>query len=145
MSLVPAGWPGVPRVDEPSDQELTVLVAAEAPWELEALAQALRAGGYAVVVARNGLEVLEEIHRRRLDVLVLDTMMSYVEGMEVLRRLKASPTTAKLPVVMLTPKVAEVQANRSIQAHIEELGTTGLLKPVETEELLQVIRRLLQG
>jgi CheY-like chemotaxis protein len=120
-----------------------ILVAAEAPWEREDLERVLQGAGYEVVVAHNGLGALDEIHRTQPDAVVITTMMPRVDGIEVLRRLKASPTTAQLPVILLTPKVAEVGANRWIQARIEELGGTGLLKPVEADELVEVIRRLL--
>lgn len=58
--------------------------------------------GYEVEVAINGEEGLVKIRSFRPDLMLLDIMMPKLNGLQVLERMKADPTTAKIPVIILT-------------------------------------------
>jgi CheY-like chemotaxis protein len=62
-------------------------------------------GGWAVVTASSGLEGLELAAQGEIDGILLDVSMPGIDGIETLRRLKADPQTAQIPVVLLTAKV----------------------------------------
>jgi CheY-like chemotaxis protein len=100
------------------------------------LAAMLCARGYAVETAFNGREVLERMARDPLpDLVVLDFAMPELDGEEVMRRLRADPRTAKIPLLLAT--AADI-----------DLGTvpkaSGLLrKPYPREMLVGLIDRLL--
>src|SRR4051794_22162064 len=64
----------------------------------------LRLEGFDVVVARDGLEALAELERSRPDLVVLDVMLPRIDGVELCRQLRNDPSTASLPVIMLTAK-----------------------------------------
>jgi len=61
----------------------------------------LEQAGYAVISAADGVEALSQVQVERPDLILLDAMMPRMDGFEVLKRLKAEPATAGIPVVML--------------------------------------------
>jgi PAS domain S-box-containing protein len=69
---------------------------------LQTLAEVLRAEGYDVAIARSGEEAIALLAVQPVDCVLLDVMMPGMDGQETCRRLKASPETREIPVVMLT-------------------------------------------
>jgi CheY-like chemotaxis protein len=63
-----------------------------------------RVGGHEVLMADSGAVALEVAQRERLDAAVIDVMMPGMDGPETVRRLRETPATAELPVVLLTAK-----------------------------------------
>ena len=80
----------------------SVLVVDDDQDIRESLAQILVEEGFEVSSACNGMEALEEIDRRRPDVMLLDLMMPVLTGWEVIERLRLSQTHSKLPIVVLS-------------------------------------------
>jgi len=66
------------------------------------LARRLRKKGYTVSLAENGRHALERLRARRFDLVLLDIVMPEMDGVEVLRQLKADPQLAHIPVLMLS-------------------------------------------
>jgi len=62
----------------------------------------LEAKGYTVEVAQDGAEALEKAERIVPDLVLLDAMLPKVHGFDACRRLKASPRTRAVPVIMMT-------------------------------------------
>jgi DNA-binding response OmpR family regulator len=100
----------------------------------------LGAHGIAVTVAADGERGLAALARRRFDVVLLDVMLPGVDGLEVCRRLRASPDGAAVPVLMLTARGEDVDRIVGL-----ELGADDYLaKPFNPRELLARIRALLR-
>ena len=68
------------------------------------LEQTLAEAGFEVKTAAGGLEGLRLVEQAQPSVILLDLMMPDLDGFEVLNRLKASPTTSTIPVIILTAK-----------------------------------------
>ena len=98
-----------------------------------------------VTVVRDGAEALDYIYERGefanrekglLCVVLLDLKMPRVDGLEVLRQIKADPALRRIPVVMLTSSREEKDLIKSY-----ELGVNGfVVKPVDFEQFLKAIR-----
>ena len=71
---------------------------------LELLSFNLEASGYRVVTAATGEDALVVCAHERPAMVLLDIMLPGIDGMEVCRRLKSAPTTADIPIIMLTAK-----------------------------------------
>src|SRR6266487_4108216 len=80
----------------------TLLVVDDNETNRAMLSRRLRRQGHTVALAENGRQALEKLRTRRFDVVLLDIMMSGMDGFEVLRRLKADPATQNIPVIMLS-------------------------------------------
>lgn len=80
-----------------------LIVDDEAP--IRALMRAtLTMAGHQVAEASGGEEALEKIKKTEFDLVVLDIMMPVTDGYEVLERVKAMPSRASLPVIVVTAK-----------------------------------------
>jgi len=96
-------------------------------------------GGFEVVVAESGLACLDRAQSARPDVILLDVMMPELDGPSTLRRLRADPRTADIPVIFLTAKVQE-------RGSYLKLGAAGVInKPFDPMTLPDRVRALLQG
>jgi len=60
--------------------------------------------GYRVETASDGEQALASIQAERPDLVITDVMMPKLDGFELLRRIKADPDTADIPVIMLTAR-----------------------------------------
>ena len=98
----------------------------------------LSKAGYRVEAVADGREAVKQAIASRPAVVTLDVMMPTMDGWTVLQALKADPTLATIPVVMV-----------SLLEHQElarSLGATDYLqKPVQRETLLTVVNRLVRG
>ena len=98
----------------------------------------LQRAGYEVVTAYDGREALEKVKAEKPDLVVLDVMMPYMDGFEVLKNLKADPTTAEIPVIMLTAKAQDADVFRGWQSGVD----CYLTKPFNPMELLTFVKRI---
>ena len=122
---------------------LRVLVAEDEPDIAALIAYQLTREGFRVETTGSGSEALDAVGREIPDLLVLDRMLPGLSGDEVLRQLKSEPSTANIPVLVLTAK-------REQEDRIEglELGADDYLtKPFSPRELVlraQAILRRVQ-
>lgn len=79
-----------------------VLLVEDDPLMVRMYQRKLTNDGYEVDVAVNGEEGLVKIRSFRPDLVLLDIMMPKLDGLQVLERVKADPTIAAIPVVVLT-------------------------------------------
>jgi CheY-like chemotaxis protein len=117
----------------------TVLVVEDNPLERKAIAAVLGQAGYDPVVAANGKEALERLSSNPApDVMLLDMMMSEVDGWQLLKLLRQYPALLAIPVIIVTGLgIASLEWARS-------LGAAGLVhKPVEVEYLKGELIRVL--
>ncbi len=104
------------------------------------VAEYLRKNEIDVTVAGDGERGLAVLRKSRFDVVLLDLMLPGVDGLEVCRRIRASPELAAVPVVMLTAKGDDVDRIVGL-----ELGADDYLpKPFNPRELLARIRAVLR-
>jgi len=93
--------------------------------------------GYKLTQSTNGPDALELISNQHFDLVLLDEMMPVMDGLEVLKRIKA--LKAELPVVMVTKNEAEEIMEQAIGSQIDSY----LTKPVNPSQVLSVLKRLL--
>jgi len=96
----------------------------------------LEKSGYQAIVATSGWEALEKASQERPDLITLDIILPDLDGFTVLERLKAEPTTASIPVVVLT---IVQDRDRAIRLGAVEY----LTKPIDEAQLLDCVRRIL--
>jgi CheY-like chemotaxis protein len=131
------------------ERELVILLAEDDDGHAYLVHQNLLDAGLAnrIVHVKDGQEALDYIHcsgayGNRVPngplLLLLDINMPRVDGVEVLRRLKADPKTHEFPVIMLTTTDDPREVKRCY-----ELGCSSYVtKPVEYDRFVEAIRRL---
>ncbi|MGO9088380.1 MAG: response regulator [Candidatus Sulfotelmatobacter sp.] len=81
---------------------MTVLVIEDSRFLRFALERILVKAGHSIIAVGNGQEGLRLAQETRPDVILLDMLLPTLEGIEVLRRLKANPITQPIPVIVLS-------------------------------------------
>lgn len=99
-----------------------------------------RASGHDVAVAADGVEALQSIGEREPDLVVLDNSMPNLTGLEVCRRIKENPFTARIPVLMLTAQSGVENKVEGFTAGADEY----LAKPFDPRELRIRVTALLR-
>jgi DNA-binding response OmpR family regulator len=114
-----------------------VLVVDDDPQVVRLLRVNLELEGYDVVSASDGIQALDAVAKEKPDLIVCDVMMPGMDGVEVVRRLRADNVT--LPVVMLSAKAMRSDMRAGLEAGANEYVT----KPFDPAELIDVVDRLL--
>ncbi|GAB3610809.1 hypothetical protein GCM10027414_29350 [Humibacter ginsengiterrae] len=86
---------------------MRVLIVEDEPVIADAVARGLRAEGFVVEVAGNGVDGLWQAQEGDFDVIVLDIMLPGLSGYEVCRQIRATPLD--VPILMLTAKDGEYE------------------------------------
>jgi two-component system, OmpR family, alkaline phosphatase synthesis response regulator PhoP len=97
--------------------------------------------GYQVVTAFDGKEGLEKIRAESPNLVVLDVMMPYMDGFEVLKTIRREPETEALPVIMLTAKAQDKDVFEGYHYGADMY----LTKPFNPMELVTFVKRILGG
>lgn len=115
-----------------------ILIAEDDRAVREALDRALRLEGYEVLEAPDGSEALAALERTRVDAIVLDILMPYVDGLSVCRTLRSRGD--RTPVLMLTARHEVGDRVAGLDAGADDY----LTKPFALTELLARLRALLR-
>jgi DNA-binding response OmpR family regulator len=120
-------------------QAKRILIADDEPGVIMILGMRLRANGYQVIAAHNGMQTIELARREKPDLIVLDIRMPDKDGYAVFEELRASANTRSTPVIFfsaLPPEQAEEKA--------AQLGADGFVsKSADPEEIVARIRGIL--
>jgi DNA-binding response OmpR family regulator len=120
------------------DSLVRVLLAEDDPGVQRFVAKGLKEQAYAVDVASNGREALEQAEINPYDVIILDVMLPGMSGFEVCRKLREAGQ--RVPVLMLTAR----DAVEDRVAGLDHGADDYLTKPFEFRELLARLRALLR-
>lgn len=94
-----------------------------------------------IKLAQNGEEALIKANSESFDLFLVDAQMPVLDGFSLVEKLKASPTTASTPIIILTSSGLSGEASRS-----KKMGIDGyLMKPISGTELLTAIRAVIRG
>jgi two-component system, cell cycle response regulator len=117
-----------------------VLVVDDLLPNVRLLEARLSAEYFDVSAAMNGPDALALCEQNLCDIVLLDAMMPGMDGFEVCRRLKSSPVTAHIPVVMVTALDQPSDRLRGLDAGADDF----LTKPVDDTALLARVRSLVR-
>jgi CheY-like chemotaxis protein len=137
---VPAAPPPAPAPAARSETSLagkTVLLADDDMRNVYSLANALGAKRLNVVTAADGQEALDELAAHpEIDIVLMDIAMPRLDGHEAMRRIRAQPAHAKLPMIALTAKTMPGDREKCIEAGANDY----MPKPIDIDRLLALMR-----
>ena len=116
-----------------------LLAIEDEPDQVRLLQVRLEANGFTVLFARDGEEGLKRAAEEKPGLILLDLMLPKLDGLEVARRLKGSPETKAIPILLLTAASME-----NLEEQATAAGAQGCLRrPYDSADLLAAIRKLL--
>ena len=107
----------------------------------EMLTLALELEGFDVGQAANGLRLISAMHVDRPDVILLDVMMSWIDGFELCRAIKKNPTFADIPVIFISARKSAEDERTGMAAG----AVAYFSKPIDMDGLVGRIRDILAG
>lgn len=117
-----------------------ILVVDDVADNVEILRMRLESLGYEVAVAADGEQALDAVKADPPDLVLLDIMMPKIDGLEVVRRLKADASLPFIPVVLVTAKANP----KDVIAGLDAGGDDYLTKPVDHGSLVARVRAMLR-
>ena len=117
-----------------------VLVVEDEAAQREVLRYNLEAEGFAVLLAEDGEEALEQLRASDPDIVVLDWMLPKVSGIEVCRQIKTDRRLRAIPVIMLSARGDESDRVRGLETGADDY----VVKPYSVAELLARLRTQLR-
>lgn len=116
-----------------------VLVIDDDPGLIKMMGLILHKAGYSVEAATSGIDGLAKTDEFKPDVVILDRMMPFMDGLEVVRRLRSRPGTAQIPIIMLSAMGRVDDKVDGFEAGVDDY----VHKPVEPKEVLARTKALL--
>jgi CheY-like chemotaxis protein/signal transduction histidine kinase len=126
------------RQSPPVHGKKTLLVVEDNEVASMQIKSVLEQNGYGIVLAKDGSEGLRQVDRLAPDGIIMDLMMPEVDGFELLERIRSSPATREIPVLILTAKeLTRQDRERLSRNNVHELIQKGNL---DQEGLLRLVR-----
>jgi DNA-binding response OmpR family regulator len=116
-----------------------ILLIEDNEMNRDMLSRRLSKRGFEVVVASDGSSGAAAATIEHPDLILMDLSLPDMDGFEVTRRLRSQPTTAAIPVIVLTAHTMETDRLRAMEAGCQDYDT----KPVDLTRLLAKIDALL--
>ena len=118
---------------------IRLLTVDDEPINLAIIAESLAEDGYLIDEAGDGEEAWALMQETRYDLLVLDRMMPRLDGLSLLKRIKADPAWAEMPVIMQTAAATQQEVREGLEAGAHYY----LTKPYEPEALRALVNTVI--
>ncbi len=117
-----------------------ILVVDDEPDAIELIEFNLKNAGYRVLTATDGAEAIQKAKFHLPALILLDVMIPEVDGLDVCKILRRDPTTASIPIILLTAKAAEIDRVLGLELGADDYVT----KPFSPRELLLRMKNLIK-
>ena len=118
----------------------TALVVDDSTSMRQMVSFTLKESGFDVIEGANGQEVLNNVSGKSVNLVVTDLNMPVMDGMTLIRELRAKPDFKFTPILMLTTESQDSKKQEGRSA-----GATGwIVKPFNPEQLLQVVNKVVR-
>ena len=116
----------------------SVLVVDDSASVRQVVGIALKSAGYDVIEGVDGQDGLEKAISTQVDAIIVDQNMPRLDGIGMIRALKAHPNGQGVPVVVLS-----TESEESLKTQAREAGALGwMVKPFSPDKLLAVVRKV---
>lgn len=120
-------------------QERVIVIADDSISVRKFVGRMLEKAGYRVKLASDGLEAAELVAQHGCHLIITDLEMPRMTGYELMAQLRQSPSTRRIPVMVVTSRAGEKHRDRAVK----EGAATFLTKPVQEEQLISAVEQLI--
>lgn len=121
------------------DEHKAILIVDDEPDIVHLVRTYLERDGFRTRTAETGTQALAHVKEGRPDLIILDLMLPDLDGFEVCRAIRTNPTTALIPILMLTARVDESDVITGFDAGADDYVT----KPFSPKSLVARVKALL--
>jgi CheY-like chemotaxis protein len=118
-----------------------ILVAEDDELNWDLISRFLRRCGHEVTRARSGTEAVAGAGAGTPDLILMDLGLPEMDGWEATRRIKAEPSTHKIPIIVLTAHATTSDVEKAVRAGCDHYET----KPLRYQHLLAKIEGILSA
>lgn len=119
---------------------MKIMIVDDCQTTRKLLGHYLKSRGYSIVFAENGLDALEKLGLEKVSLVMTDLNMPYMDGMELIKNVRAMPNLHDIPILMLTTEDDEAEREKAISN-----GANGyLVKPVTGDSIANSIKDILK-
>ncbi|MBJ7554395.1 hypothetical protein MSP8887_03799 [Marinomonas spartinae] len=116
-----------------------LLIVDDSPSVRQMIEATLKGAGYAVTAAKDGQEAFEKCRSERFDFVLTDQNMPRMDGITLIKSLRAMSAYARVPLIVLT-----TEAGDALKSQGRAAGATGwMVKPFDPSKLLDVVKKVL--
>ena len=119
---------------------MKILIVDDEKDIVDLVAYNLEKEGHEVLKAYDGERAIQSIRSKGPDLVILDLMLPGIQGLEVCKRLRQDPSTAVIPIIMLTAKGDEIDKVLGLEVGVDDYIT----KPFSLKELMARVKALLR-
>lgn len=117
---------------------LTVMTVDDSKTMRDMVGYTLKEAGYQVLEAEDGVQALNVLGTSKADVVITDLNMPNMDGITLIKQLRAKPEYSATPILMLT-----TEADDEKKANGRQAGATGwIVKPFNPEKLVAVVKKV---
>jgi len=121
------------------EQERVIVVADDSISVRKFVGRMLEKNGYRIKLAADGLEAAELVVQHGCHLVITDLEMPRMTGYELMAQLRQSPTTRRIPVMVVTSRAGAKHRDRALK----EGASAFLTKPVQEDQLLAAVEQLI--
>jgi len=119
---------------------MKILVVDDCQTTRKILGLYLKSKGFDVVAAENGLDAIEKLASHDVNLIMSDLNMPYMDGIELVKNLKADPNLSHIPILMVTTEADPEEKQKAMDAG----ASAYLVKPVSAETVSINIKEILK-
>lgn len=117
----------------------TILAVDDSASIRQMVSFTLKSAGYEVIEAVDGMDGLEKAKAKSANLILTDQNMPRMDGLTLIRNLRALPQYKTVPILMLTTESSDAMKSQGRSA-----GATGwLVKPFDPQKLIEVVRKVI--
>jgi len=115
-----------------------ILVVEDDSFVMDIYHTKLSQEGYEVIEARNGIEAMKKLENVRPDLIILDIIMPYMDGIEVLRKIKKDENLKTIPIILLTNLSQKEEINEGLGLGASDYLIKSHFTPSEVLEKIKI-------
>jgi CheY-like chemotaxis protein len=123
----------------PVGDPVCILIVEDEPDTLEMLDANFRRRGFQTIACGSAAEALNCVGRKQFDIIISDIAMPEVDGLELIKELRARPGMAMLPAIALTGYASQTDAKSAIAAGFD----LHVSKPIDPSDLTSAVNNLI--